>query len=106
MSEEQAPYSAGQDGEDRITKVRRLIDEARGIVAAIRDAHEHDKPTKRTVRDAHQLRQTLAGALIISERLARSLGNVKLVQLEQLDGKKGEVYFTVDLITDWEISDQ
>lgn len=69
-----------------------LLNEARGLLDAIREGEADD----RTRRRAHRLRETLGVALILSEHLARDAGNGPMVELEATaDG--GRVAFSVDL---------
>jgi hypothetical protein len=72
-----------------------LLDEARGLLDAIREGEADDRARRR----AHRLRETLGVALILSERLARDAGNDAMVRLEATaDG--GRVAFSVDLDSD------
>jgi uncharacterized membrane protein YccC len=77
-----------------------LLDEARGLLDAIREGEADNRARRR----AHGLRETLGVALILSERLARDAGNDEMVQLER-SGHGGRVSFSVDLDSDeWDLN--
>jgi len=77
-------------------QAERLLDRATRLLSDVKDAAA-GAPDARTRRRAHELRQTAAVLLILTERLAREYGNDSMVTLDTRADGTGRACYTVDL---------
>jgi hypothetical protein len=76
-------------------RLSKLASDAESLAETIRT--QNDALPERTRRRAHQLRETLGVALIMSEMLARETGNGPMVEMRGRPDGAGEARFVVDL---------
>lgn len=77
------------------SRISKLASDAESLADTIRSGGE--APPERTRRQAHQLRETLGVALILSEMLARETGNGPMVKVNGRPDGTGEARFALNL---------
>lgn len=80
---------------DLSAQIEALTEDARDLAHSIRE--DDEQPAERTRRRAHQLREHLGVALILSERLARQKGNGEMLKLEDREDGTGRVSYTANV---------